>query len=116
MNSINLEPKLEELERLNNFIKIENSIENLDIDLIVEEIFVNIVRYSNCNCIRVILELVWDVLTLEFIDDGIKFNPIQDYTADVATDIEEVKIGGLGLHLVKNMADKLSYEYIYIIS
>jgi len=28
------------------------------------------------------------------------------------TDIEDVKVGGLGIHLVKKMADKMSYDYI----
>ena len=45
MNSITLKPELNELYTLNEFILNELPHENLKVDLIVEEIFTNIVNY-----------------------------------------------------------------------
>lgn len=49
MKSIYLQPKVDELTRLNNFIYEELSITQYNILLIVEEIFVNIINYSECK-------------------------------------------------------------------
>ena len=51
MNSITLKPEIQELYTLNEFISNELQEENLQVDLIVEEIFANIVNYSNTDYI-----------------------------------------------------------------
>ena len=48
---------------------------------------------------------------MEFIDDGIQFNPIESESPDSPDTIDEAEIGGLGIHLVKNLTDELNYEY-----
>ena len=111
MNHIELNPSINELTRLNEFIHGEVSNIGYDIDLIVEEVFVNIVNYSNCTYIKVNVECKDSVLKMEFIDDGIQFNPIESESPDSPDTIDEAEIGGLGSHLVKNLTDELNYEY-----
>lgn len=76
MNSITLKPKLTELYTLNKFILDKLPQENLQVSLIVEEIFVNIVTYSKTDFVTVNVEYKNETLTLEFIDNGIEFNPL----------------------------------------
>jgi len=112
MNSISLQPELLELYRLNEFILDKLKKENLQVDLIVEEVFVNIVNYSNADFIKVNAEFEEPTLTIEFIDNGIEFNPILKENPEAPETIEEAKIGGLGIFLTKEMADELDYKYI----
>ena len=50
-------------------------------------------------------------MTLEFIDNGIEFNPLLTEDPETSDNIDEVKIGGLGIFLTKQMSDDMSYEY-----
>ena len=52
MKSISLKPELKELYRLNEFILNELPEENLQVNLILEELFVNIVNYSKAEYIK----------------------------------------------------------------
>ena len=111
MNSISLKPELKELYTLNEFISNELGKENIQVNLIVEEIFVNIVNYSQTDFIRVNVEFKNPELTIEFIDNGVEFNPLLKKTPDLPENIEDAKIGGLGIFLTKEIADKLNYQY-----
>ena len=111
MNSISLKPELKELYTLNEFISNELRKENIQVNLIVEEIFVNIVNYSQTDFIRVNVEFKNPELTIEFIDNGVEFNPLLKKTPDLPENIEDAKIGGLGIFLTKEIADNLNYQY-----
>ncbi|WP_405314710.1 ATP-binding protein [Methanobrevibacter sp.] len=111
MNSITLKPELQELYTLNEFILNELSEENLQVDLIVEEIFVNIVNYSNTDFITVNVEYEKPELTIEFVDNGIEFNPLLNESPETPKNIEDAQIGGLGIFLAKELADELEYHY-----
>ena len=110
MNIINLKPELNELYRLNEFILNELPEENLKVNLIVEEVFVNIVNYSKADYIEVKVEYDEPTLALEFIDNGIEFNPMLKEDPNFPNDIDEAEIGGLGIFLTKEMADELYYH------
>lgn len=112
MNSITLKPELSELYTLNEFILNEFPQENIQVNLIVEEIFVNIVNYSKAEFINVNVEYERPTLTLEFIDDGIEFNPLLKEDQALPNNIDEAKIGGLGIFLTKQIADELDYHYL----
>ena len=53
MSSITLKPEISELYALNDFILNELGETNIQVDLIVEEIFVNIVNYSKTEFVTV---------------------------------------------------------------
>ena len=112
MNSITLKPEIQELYTLNEFISNELQEENLQVNLIVEEIFANIVNYSNTDYITVNVEYETPTLTVEFIDNGIEFNPLLKEKHDLPKDIDEAQIGGLGIFLTKQISDELYYNYI----
>lgn len=111
MNSITLKPELNELYTLNDFILNELPEENFQVNLIVEEIFVNIVNYSSTDYITVNVEYEKPELTIEFIDNGIEFNPLLKESPKTPKNIEDAEIGGLGIFLTKEMADELEYQY-----
>ena len=110
MDSINLDVKLSELHKLKDFIHVVYP-KNVEVDLIVEEIFVNIVSYSQADYVIVNAGLNGN-LTIEFIDDGIEFNPLLKEAPKLGKTIEDVPIGGRGLVLVKKYSDGLFYEYL----
>jgi anti-sigma regulatory factor (Ser/Thr protein kinase) len=84
-----------------------------DINLCLEEILNNTISYgyddSNSHCIRVTLTLADEVVTAEAVDDGKAFDPRQSTPPDLSQSLRERKLGGLGLHLVKALADRVDY-------
>lgn len=80
--------------------------------MIVEEIFVNIVNYSESDFITVKAEYADSKLTIEFIDNGIAFNPLMKDDPKAPETIDEAEVGGLGILLTKQMADELDYCHI----
>jgi len=112
MKTISLQPELNELYRLNDFIIDNLKEENLQVNLIAEEVFVNIVNYSNADFIKVNVEFETPTLTMEFIDNGIEFNPLLKENPKTPETIEETQVGGLGIFLTKEMADELDYQYL----
>ena len=43
-------------------------------------------------------------------DDGVEFNPLLHPKADTSLPLSERELGGLGIHLVRNMMDKIEYK------
>lgn len=112
MNSISLKPEITELYDLNDFILDKIKKENLKVNLIVEEIFVNIANYSKADSITVNVDFESPTLTIEFIDNGAEFNPLIKEDPKTPKTIEEAEIGGLGIFLAKEMVDDINYNYI----
>ena len=111
MSSITLKPEINELYTLTEFILNELPEDNLQVNLIVEEIFVNIVNYSKTEFITVNVEYSGSTVTMEFIDNGIEFNPLLEEDPSQPQNIDEAQVGGLGIFLTKEMADDLYYHY-----
>ena len=89
------------------------------IDLAVEEIFVNISHYAyspdkgtvqiDCS-----VEKTADApakLTVSFTDRGKAFNPLAKPDPDITLSVEEREIGGLGIFLTKKYMDSVLYEH-----
>ena len=112
MNLIRLKPELSELYTLNEFVLNKLLKENFEVSFIVEEAFINIVNYSKTDYITVKVEFDKSILTIEFIDNGIKFNPLLKEDPKLPDNIDEAQIGGLGIFLTKQLADDISYDYI----
>lgn len=111
MNSIKLTPRIDELYNLNAFIEETLSKIDFQVELILEEIFVNIVNYSNTDYVNVNATYEDSILTIEFIDNGVKFNPILKENHELPENIKDAEVGGLGIHLTKELSDELFYEY-----
>ena len=86
------------------------------IDVAVEELFVNIASYAyeQGEGIAVVQVTVHeDPLSVEitFIDNGRQYDPLAKEDPDVTLSVRERKKGGLGIFMVKNTMDNVSYEY-----
>lgn len=86
----------------------------MKVNIVLDELLSNIVKYGfddeKEHTIRVTLELFGRKLVITFEDDGIPFNPFQKTPPDLTKPIEEREIGGLGIHLVRNLMDEFSYK------
>ena len=81
------------------------------IDLAVEEIFVNIAHYSGADEAIINCSFENDKLEVTFSDSGVPFNPLAKPDPDITLNAEEREIGGLGIYLTKKFMDTVSYEY-----
>ena len=86
----------------------------MQIDLAVEEIFVNIASYAygpegGDALIRIGTED--GGVSVIFEDRGIPFDPTAQEDPDRSSPAEEREIGGLGIFLTKRLMDEVTYEY-----
>lgn len=82
------------------------------IQVATEEIFVNIVKHAyqdSGNC-RISCRQEDDMVVLRFIDHGIPFNPTEVGEPDTESDVQDRPVGGMGIHLVREMMDEISYK------
>lgn len=85
-------------------------------NLVVEEIFVNIVSYAypdndTNNNVTISINDNDDKTIITFIDSGKYFNPLIKDDPNISLNVDERPIGGLGIYLVKKMMDNVEYEY-----
>lgn len=88
----------------------------MQIDLAVEEIFVNIAHYAYAPekgdaTIRVELEEEPREAHITFIDRGKPYDPLAAADPDVSASAADRRIGGLGVFLVKKTMDDVQYAY-----
>ena len=88
----------------------------LELDMIVEEIFINIANYAYENhngVVRIDLTLNEDDRSLEmtFRDSGVPYDPLKKKSPDLSSPAEQRAIGGLGIYLVQKYSDSISYLY-----
>ena len=79
--------------------------------VVTDEIFSNIVYYSGAKNAEILFGNDTDRITLVFLDDGAPYNPLEAEEPDITAGAEERKIGGLGLFMVKKMAEQVQYAY-----
>ena len=86
----------------------------LKMHVVFDELLTNIISYAyqdkEEHDIGIKVELSTDRLKVSMVDDGIPFNPLGLETPDTELPLEEREIGGLGIHLVRKMMDKVSYR------
>lgn len=122
MKELDIEARVDNLERVLEFV--DGELEALDcsmkaqtqIDVAVEEIFVNIANYAYKDGIgkaRICIEPDKENLsvTITFTDQGIPYNPLERDDPDVTLSAEERQIGGLGIYMVKKSMDEVAYCY-----
>ena len=85
-----------------------------DILIAVEEVFLNISLYAYEPEEEGTVSLSVTVdgkAVIRFEDSGQPFDPLESEDPDLDSPIMERKIGGLGIHFVKNLMDEVEYEY-----
>ncbi len=88
----------------------------VQLELAVEEIFVNIATYAypdKIGAVRVRIEAdtAENEILITFEDSGTPYDPLKKPDPDVNVPVEKRQIGGLGVFLVKKISDKVFYEY-----
>lgn len=120
--SFELKNDQSELERLcHNCEEIGQSIgisdkSMFEMNLALDELFTNIISYGFQDCqehiIKVSITVEGDQLQMRIEDDGVPFNPLDSETPDIQCGIEDCKIGGLGIHLIKKLMDDIQYQRV----
>jgi anti-sigma regulatory factor (Ser/Thr protein kinase) len=112
-SSSELSTLCEQLESLGETLKLSRR-SIFEINLAMDEIFTNIITYGYTDhdehTVRVCISADGDRLTVVVEDDGVAFNPLERLTPQFPDNVEACKIGGLGIHLVKNLVDEISYR------
>ncbi|WP_176693167.1 SpoIIE family protein phosphatase [Arenimonas terrae] len=84
-----------------------------DVHLVIEEVACNVISHGVEEGREPRLELLASVegnrLAMEFRDNGRAFDPLSQPPPDLDADIEDRPIGGLGVHLIKELAEQVAY-------
>ena len=119
---VTLSPRLSAVRNLSRMVETFGNANQLPepkiyiVNLALDELITNAVTYGfdgiACPKIEITVRVTDTALVLTMVDNGTKFDPTADTHPDVSSGIAERAIGGLGLHLVKTFADRLSYEFV----
>lgn len=121
MKKITIEAKTENLPKVLAFIDGELETAGcamktqMQIDIAVEEIFVNIANYAyapGSGRAVIGIDVSGGKAEITFADSGIPYDPLAKSDPDVTLSADEREIGGLGIFMVKKTMDDLRYEYI----
>ena len=84
------------------------------IEVALDEILTNAVNYGfedgEAHEILLTLSILSGLLTVEVKDDGRPFDPLAIPAPDLDADLENRQIGGLGMHFVRTLLDRVSYD------
>jgi serine/threonine-protein kinase RsbW len=83
--------------------------------ILLEELLTNLAKYGYSDraepgVAEIALALNGSRLEIEFIDDGCAFDPLAEALLNLDAPLEERPVGGLGLHLLRSLADVVRYE------
>ena len=122
MKELTLEAKVQNLQQVLDFVDDALMTMNcpvklqMQIDVAVEEIFVNVASYAYAPAsgpvtVRVEETAGPKAVRITFIDSGTPFDPTAREDPDVTLSAEERKIGGLGIFMTRKSMDRMIYEY-----
>jgi serine/threonine-protein kinase RsbW len=85
-----------------------------DVNLAIDEVVANVILHgfqdSGEHEIVVGLYLEPGYVSVTVEDEGVAFNPLEAPEPDLTKPIEERPVGGLGIHLVRNVMDQIEYR------
>ena len=117
---------ISELVHVNSFLHSEldrrlcpHRVQN-QLDIAVEELFTNICSYAYADkpegrgpvWVRRTYKADPSSITVDFIDEGVAYNPLERPDPEVPSSVEEAPIGGLGIMLTKRCVDEMRYEHV----
>ena len=119
MENLKLPAKLENLQKMFSFIKEASSRQGFPEELIdkiqlaCEEALVNVISYaypSGEGDLSIYCENKENCIEIVISDSGIPFDPLSISDPDIFSPIEERKIGGLGIFMMKEIMDGVKYK------
>ncbi len=119
--SMRLDTLMENLDVLTRFVDSELEAAGCpdrvqyQIDIVLDEIFSNIVTYAYPNergtaVVQVEFAEAPSAVRITFQDSGVPFNPLETAEPDITKSAEERSIGGLGIYIVKKTMDEVIYS------
>lgn len=88
----------------------------MQLNLAMEEAVVNVMDYAypvgTYGDVTILAHANDDCLEFVISDTGTPFDPTQKEEVDTTLSVEERRIGGLGIHLVRKIMDSISYERV----
>ena len=84
------------------------------IRICAEEIFINIASYAypeKDGAVQIEEEVDEGIIRIMFADEGLPYNPLEKEDPDITASAQDREVGGLGIFMVKQMADEIRYEY-----
>ena len=87
---------------------------SMSLNLALEEAVVNVMNYAYPKGTKgdILIDALTDDDRLKFVitDQGVAFDPTAKDEVDTSLSAEERPIGGLGIHLVRQLMDNIEYE------
>jgi serine/threonine-protein kinase RsbW len=87
-----------------------------DLNVALDEALNNIISYGyepgERSDIMVRLTCAAEEIVVEIVDAGRRFDPLQAPAPDLSGSLRERKVGGLGIHFIKNLVDEVTYDRI----
>ncbi len=84
------------------------------LNMVIDELVTNIICYAFSGItdpeVEVRLELNAGAFVITFIDNGRPFNPFEEAKPDTSLSITDREVGGLGIHLSRELTDDVSYQ------
>ncbi|NRB37208.1 MAG: SpoIIE family protein phosphatase [Pseudomonadales bacterium] len=81
--------------------------------LVAEEVLVNAIQYGCAKTeedLYFVLGITDSAVLMEFIDPGFVYNPLEEAPEPNNGEMDEIQIGGLGVHFVKSISQKQQYQ------
>lgn len=122
MKELKVEADHENIQKVQDFVKGEleqspglSHKDLLQIHMVIDEIFGNIVAYAYEDgrgdvVILVDYDKTQGTVMLVFTDEGKPYNPLLNEDPDIKLSADERTVGGLGIFMVKNTMDEIDYE------
>ena len=86
------------------------------VNVALDEMLSNIIKYGYTDDaiheIHIRLSVNGEVLVAEIEDDGQPFDPCAAAPVDIDAPMEERKVGGLGIHIVRNLCTEVGYARV----
>jgi anti-sigma regulatory factor (Ser/Thr protein kinase) len=110
---------LNDLEEIRNFVEHEvlalglNPSEVYDMLLVITEAVTNTIVHGyqkQAGPIEIEVQADGDALNLTLRDDAPAFNPLQIPAPDIGEPLEKRRLGGMGIHLIREFTDEIVYN------
>jgi serine/threonine-protein kinase RsbW len=121
-HELNVEPQVSEIPRLFDWVEACCCAEGIadelryKVMLALEEAVTNVINHAFADVppphrIRVRLDITDRLFAAEVIDNGRVFDPTTAPDPDLTLPLERRTPGGLGIHLMRNVMDRLHYRH-----
>jgi serine/threonine-protein kinase RsbW len=119
---LRIKNQMAELEKVNQFIEeiseeLGLSMElTMNLNLVMEDMVVNVISYAYPQGTDAEIELMvtsdGKELTLVLSDQGREFDPTMKQDSDMSVNPAERELGGMGIFIVKNIMNEVTYQRI----